>query len=66
MMNLRHMEVFHAIMRTGSVTAAARLFALLHEADASDARTIAIAPIPGSDGLSAAIRDRLRRAAAPR
>lgn len=25
MMNLRHMEVFHAIMRTGSVTAAARL-----------------------------------------
>ncbi len=25
MMNLRHLEVFHAIMRTGSVTAAARL-----------------------------------------
>ena len=26
-MNLRHMEVFHAIMRTGSVTGAAKTFA---------------------------------------
>ena len=47
------------------VTAASRLFALLHEADASDAASIAVAPIEG-DGLAAAIRDRLRRAAAPR
>ncbi len=47
------------------VTAAARLFAALHEADASPHPRIAVAPIPG-DGLAAAIRDRLRRAAAPR
>ena len=47
------------------VAAAANLFALLHEADASDADGIAVAPIDG-DGLAAAIRDRLKRAAAPR
>ncbi len=47
------------------VTAASRLFDRLHQADASDAASIAVAPIPG-DGLAAAIRDRLRRAAAPR
>ncbi|MBW0145339.1 L-threonylcarbamoyladenylate synthase [Sphingomicrobium clamense] len=47
------------------VTAAARLFAALHEADASPHPRIAVAPIPG-DGLAAAIRDRLQRAAAPR
>lgn len=47
------------------VTAAARLFAALHEADASGHPRIAVAPIPG-DGLAAAIRDRLKRAAAPR
>ena len=47
------------------VTAAARLFALLHEADATEASAIAVAPING-DGLAAAIRDRLGRAAAPR
>ena len=47
------------------VTAAARLFALLHEADATEASAIAVAPIDG-DGLAAAIRDRLGRAAAPR
>lgn len=48
-----------------AVTAAARLFDLLHQADAADCRAIAVAPIPG-DGLAAAIRDRLGRAAAPR
>lgn len=48
-----------------AVTAASRLFDLLHQADASDTAAIAVAPIPG-DGLAAAIRDRLRRAAAPR
>ena len=47
------------------VEAAANLFALLYEADASPFQRIAIAPIPGV-GLGAAINDRLRRAAAPR
>jgi L-threonylcarbamoyladenylate synthase len=45
--------------------AAARLFELLHQADAAPQPRIAVAPIPG-DGLAAAIRDRLGRAAAPR
>lgn len=45
--------------------AAARLFDLLHEADASTAAAIAVAPVPDR-GLGAAINDRLRRAAAPR
>lgn len=48
-----------------AVSAAARLFDLLHRADASEAKAIAVAPIPGG-GLAAAIRDRLKRAAAPR
>ncbi|MCL6682334.1 L-threonylcarbamoyladenylate synthase [Sphingomonas alba] len=47
------------------VEAAARLFDLLHQADAASQPRIAVAPIPG-DGLAAAIRDRLKRAAAPR
>ena len=47
------------------VEAAARLFELLHRADAAPHHRIAVAPVPG-DGLAAAIRDRLRRAAAPR
>jgi L-threonylcarbamoyladenylate synthase len=45
------------------VEAAARLFDLLHEADASAKPRIAVAPIP-DEGLGAAINDRLRRAAA--
>jgi L-threonylcarbamoyladenylate synthase len=45
--------------------AAARLFALLHDADASEQAGIAVAPIP-NDGLGTAINDRLSRAAAPR
>jgi L-threonylcarbamoyladenylate synthase len=48
-----------------AVEAAARLFDLLHQADAAPEPRIAIAPIPG-DGIAAAIRDRLKRAAAPR
>lgn len=44
--------------------AAMRLFAILHQADATG-RAIAVAPIP-DHGLGAAINDRLRRAAAPR
>jgi L-threonylcarbamoyladenylate synthase len=51
--------------RGDPVEAAASLFDLLHEADAAPQPRIAVAPIPG-DGLAAAIRDRLRRAAAPR
>jgi L-threonylcarbamoyladenylate synthase len=47
------------------IEAAAQLFDLLHQADAAPQPRIAIAPIPG-DGIAAAIRDRLKRAAAPR
>ncbi len=47
------------------VEAAARLFDLLHLADASAHPRIAVSPIPG-DAIAAAIRDRLKRAAAPR
>jgi L-threonylcarbamoyladenylate synthase len=43
--------------------AAAQLFAALHIADAAASSRIAVAPIP-SDGIGAAINDRLRRAAA--
>jgi len=48
-----------------AVTAAARLFDCLHQADASAKPRIAVAPIPET-GLGAAINDRLRRAAYPR
>ena len=47
------------------VQAAARLFDLLHRAQASGRARIAVAPVP-AHGLGAAINDRLRRAAAPR
>lgn len=43
--------------------AAARLYALLHDAAASDLPRIAVAPIPENE-IGAAINDRLRRAAA--
>lgn len=50
---------------TGDLTeAAARLFDVMHRADAM-ARPIAVAPVPET-GLGAAINDRLNRAAAPR
>jgi len=45
------------------IEAAARLFDLLHQADASAKARIATAPVP-DEGLGAAINDRLRRAAA--
>jgi L-threonylcarbamoyladenylate synthase len=45
------------------VEAAARLFDVLHEADASSKPRIAVAPVP-NDGIGAAINDRLKRAAA--
>jgi L-threonylcarbamoyladenylate synthase len=44
------------------VEAAAKLYDLLHTADASDRARIAVAPVP-PDGLGAAINDRLKRAA---
>ncbi|WP_293944151.1 L-threonylcarbamoyladenylate synthase [Sphingomonas sp.] len=47
------------------IEAAAQLFDLLHQADAAPEPRIAVAPVAG-DGLAAAIRDRLSRAAAPR
>lgn len=47
------------------VEAAANLFAMLRQLDASGASTIAVAAIP-EEGLGIAINDRLRRAAAPR
>jgi len=47
------------------IEAAARLFDLLHEADASVSSRIAVAPVPDT-GLGVAINDRLRRAAADR
>lgn len=51
---------------TGDLAEAARnLFAMLRELDRSGARRIAVMPIP-AEGLGEAIRDRLRRAAAPR
>ena len=54
------------LSETGNaIEAAARLFDLLHQADAAPQPRIAIAPIPG-EGIAAAIRDRLKRAAAPR
>jgi L-threonylcarbamoyladenylate synthase len=52
-----------SLSRTGDlVEAAARLFDLLHVADASAKPRIAVAPVPDA-GLGAAINDRLRRAA---
>lgn len=51
---------------SGDVTeAAAHLFEYLHELDATGAQMIAVMPIP-CEGLGEAIRDRLKRAAAPR
>lgn len=51
---------------SGDLTeAAARLFDLMHRAEAAAQPRIAVAPIP-DDGLGAAINDRLQRAAAPR
>lgn len=44
------------------IEAAARLFDLLHRADASDKAGIAVAPVP-DHGIGSAINDRLRRAA---
>jgi L-threonylcarbamoyladenylate synthase len=47
------------------VEAAARMFDLLHQAEASPQPALAVAPVPRA-GLGEAVNDRLRRAAAPR
>ncbi len=47
------------------IEAAANLYRMLRELDATGVAAIAVAPIPG-DGLGEAILDRLQRAAAPR
>jgi L-threonylcarbamoyladenylate synthase len=57
--------VLNLSVRGDLVEAAANLFAHLRALDASDAATIAVAPIPDR-GLGEAINDRLRRAAADR
>ncbi|MFZ4109264.1 MAG: L-threonylcarbamoyladenylate synthase [Polymorphobacter sp.] len=55
-----------SLSAAGDLTqAAARLFDLLHIAEASGRAAIAVAPVPAT-GLGLAINDRLRRAAAPR
>ena len=52
-----------SLSASGNLTeAAAKLFDLLHAADANGCAKIAIAPIP-LDGIGEAINDRLRRAA---
>jgi L-threonylcarbamoyladenylate synthase len=57
-------EGIATLSHTGDlVEAAARLFDLLHMADAAPQPRIAIAPVP-EQGLGAAINDRLKRAAA--
>ena len=58
-----HRRIRPSALSGDLVEAAARLFDLLHRADASDKRRIAVAPVPDR-GLGAAINDRLRRAAA--
>ncbi len=59
-------RVTRNLSSSGNLTeAAANLFAMLRELDASGARRIAVMPIP-EHGLGEAINDRLRRAAAPR
>jgi L-threonylcarbamoyladenylate synthase len=56
----------HTLSETGSlIEAAANLFRLLHDLDATGVKQIAVAPIPAT-GLGEAINDRLRRAAAER
>lgn len=63
---LEHASVALNLSASGDlVEAAANLFGMMRRLDATGARVIAVAPIP-NEGLGEAIRDRLRRAAAPR
>jgi L-threonylcarbamoyladenylate synthase len=58
-------NVLDLSLRGDTVEAAANLYSYLRRLDASGAEAIAVAPIP-AQGLGEAIRDRLKRAAAPR
>jgi L-threonylcarbamoyladenylate synthase len=58
-------QVLDLSPRGDTIEAAANLYSYLRRLDASGAETIAVAPIPAA-GLGEAIRDRLKRAAAPR
>jgi L-threonylcarbamoyladenylate synthase len=58
-------QVLDLSPRRDTIEAAANLYSYLRRLDASGAETIAVAPIPAA-GLGEAIRDRLKRAAAPR
>jgi L-threonylcarbamoyladenylate synthase len=61
-----HIEGEANLSASGDVVqAAARLFDILHRADASAKPRIAVAPVP-DEGVGGAINDRLRRAAHPR
>ena len=51
--------------RSDLAEAASRLFAALHQADASTKPKIAVAPVPET-GIGLALNDRLRRAASPK
>jgi L-threonylcarbamoyladenylate synthase len=61
----RASKVLDLSLKADLIEAAANLFAHLRALDATNAASIAVAPIPAS-GLGEAIRDRLMRAAAPR
>jgi L-threonylcarbamoyladenylate synthase len=59
------MQLLNLSLAGDLIEAAANLFGHLRQLDATGVRCIAVAPVP-SDGLGAAINDRLARAAAPR
>jgi len=64
MVGLGGIEGDCSLSATGDLAeAAARLYACLHEAAASNRPRVAVAPVP-EEGIGAAINDRLRRAAA--
>jgi L-threonylcarbamoyladenylate synthase len=61
-----HSAMMRNLSKSGDLSeAAANLFAMLHELDASGAASIAVMPIP-ENGLGLAINDRLNRASAER
>jgi L-threonylcarbamoyladenylate synthase len=62
---LRGAHVLDLSPRGNTIEAAANLYSYLRRLDASGVDAIAVAPIPAT-GLGEAIRDRLKRAAAPR
>ena len=65
MKSARAAAVLNLSARGDLAEAAANLFGHLRRLDAAGARAIAVMPVP-DHGLGEAIKDRLRRAAAPR